>query len=98
MALYEAAQDVKLDFGFDKKRRWKKNNIKQCRYEIFGKKTKTPIRYTTLQHSWLPYNLRNAIYILLPVLFDIYRLSLFTDTHLFIARSMGDEAYARTNI
>jgi hypothetical protein len=36
MALYEAAQDVKLDFRFGKKRRSRK--IIKCRYEIFGKK------------------------------------------------------------
>ena len=35
-ALYEAAQDVKLDFGFGKK--WRKNKKNKCRYEIFGKK------------------------------------------------------------
>jgi len=28
MALYEAAQDIKLDFGFGKKRRKKKKNNK----------------------------------------------------------------------
>lgn len=43
IASYEMAQDVKFDFGFGKKRR-----KRQYLYEIFGTKTKTRIRYTTL--------------------------------------------------